>query len=165
MVNNELIKKYYYNPEIGFQSADKLYRKIRVDNPDAGITLKQVQEFIKNQETAQVYKRNVKPQFNQTLVAGFGNVQMDLLDLNVYKGSNSGYKYVLLVIDIYSRMLFARPLKSKSVREVFDAFLSIRRGFVLVGYDIVNVVSDYGSEFKNKYFLGYYKEHGEINTF
>ncbi len=153
---NEILKKYYYNPETGFQSYAKLYKKVKIDFPH--ITIKQVKDFIKDQESAQVYSRNVKPQFNQTLVAGFGCVQMDLLDLNIYKGHNNRYRYILLVVDIYSRMLFALPLRTKGAKECFDAFISIRGEFVKAGYDIVNVVSDYGSEFKNKYFLDYYKE-------
>lgn len=51
--------------------------------------------------------------------------QADLMDLSQYSRTNGGYTFVLMNIDIFSRYLWARPLKSKSGRDVRDAFKDI----------------------------------------
>ena len=40
----------YYDPKTGFQSVDKLYRKLE----DKGITRNQIKDFINNQEVHQI---------------------------------------------------------------------------------------------------------------
>lgn len=47
-----------------------------------------------------------------------GVYQMDLLDLSNYANRNNGYKFLLTVIDVYSRYAYVFPLKSKSPAEV-----------------------------------------------
>lgn len=42
------------------------------------------------------------------------NIQMDLLDLNSLSKYNSGFKYIAVVIDVYSRYLWAYSMKKKS---------------------------------------------------
>ena len=39
-----------------------------------------------------------------------------------YAGENDGYKYLLVVIDIFSRYGWVQPLKDKSSNEVIKAF-------------------------------------------
>ena len=54
----DFLKKLYYDPVSGFQSATKLYKKVR----EAGykkLTLKQVQEWLNNQFTQQVHQQQV----------------------------------------------------------------------------------------------------------
>jgi hypothetical protein len=49
---NKILKKFYYDPELGLMSPQKLYNKIHDDYPN--ITLKNIQEFISNQSTNQI---------------------------------------------------------------------------------------------------------------
>ena len=86
---NELIRKAYYDPKIGLQSADKLYRKLKVKTPK--ITLKLVKEFINKQAVAQIHQQKVKPEFNQIMAFGLGELQIDLLDLSHYARENKTY--------------------------------------------------------------------------
>ena len=53
---DEIIKKTFYDPQIGLQSADKLYYKLKSKD----ITKKQITEFLKKQEVQQMHKQ-VKP--------------------------------------------------------------------------------------------------------
>ena len=48
----ELLRSKYYDPKTGFVSAQKLYQKVK----GRGVTLKQVQQWLSNQETVQVQK-------------------------------------------------------------------------------------------------------------
>ena len=40
-----------------------------------------------------------------------------------------GYKYILLVIDVFSKHMYARPLKDKSAKTVGEAFEDIYNEF------------------------------------
>ena len=45
----DIIKQTYNDPEFGLQSAEKLFLKLR----NKGITKKQIDDFLKKQETSQ----------------------------------------------------------------------------------------------------------------
>ncbi|GJQ77472.1 hypothetical protein Trydic_g23126 [Trypoxylus dichotomus] len=47
--------------------------------------------------------------------------QADLMEFLPYVRENNGYKYVLIVIDCFSKYLWSRALKDKSANEVKDA--------------------------------------------
>ena len=49
----------------------------------------------------------------------------DLADFGKYKRVNRGYRYILVVLDTWSRYAFARPLKRKTGAEVANAFQDI----------------------------------------
>jgi transposase InsO family protein len=40
------------------------------------------------------------------------NAQMDIYDLSKYKNYNKGFKYILTVIDVFSRKVFIEPMKN-----------------------------------------------------
>jgi transposase InsO family protein len=44
--------------------------------------------------------------------------QADLMDLPSLADHNDGYKFILLIIDCFSRFIWTRPLKSKTSSEV-----------------------------------------------
>ena len=46
----------------------------------------------------------------------------DLVDMQAYSRENRGYKYILMVIDVFSKYGWAIPLKSKTASEVTGAF-------------------------------------------
>jgi len=46
------------------------------------------------------------------------------MDLS-YMPEYNGYKYFLLVIDVFSKHMYTRPLKDKSAKAVGDAFKDI----------------------------------------
>lgn len=51
--------------------------------------------------------------------------QIDLIDLTNLSKQNDGYKYVLMVVDIFSKVGYAAPLKSKVAKEVATAMEGI----------------------------------------
>lgn len=51
--------------------------------------------------------------------------QADLADFQKYSKVNKNYKYVLFVIDAYSKYLWIKPLKDKTAKNVTDAFEKI----------------------------------------
>ena len=119
------ISSLYYNPETGFQSATKLYRKAK--ELGLKVTQKQVTEFIKNQETAQLNKQSTKKEvYNKIIAYGVNDIwQSDLMDFQALSKFNKGYKWLLTIIDIYSRYAWCIPLKTKSTDNVREAFIEL----------------------------------------
>ena len=56
----------------------------------------------------------------------------DLIDMQAFSKDNNGIKYLLTVMDIFSKFVWIIPLKRKTVQEVANAFSMIlkerRRG-------------------------------------
>ena len=70
----------------------------------------------------------------------------DIADLSSLAGENDKYRYILVVIDIFSRYLWLEPLRTKTGKEVLNAFKSIcARGVVPK-----KLCTDSGAEFKFK---------------
>lgn len=97
--------------------------------------------------------RQVRKNFprRRTEIRAFNETyQIDLLELIPYARFNKGYKYVLVVIDTYSKFLWTKALKSKTGIEVSRAMESILktngRG------PPINIQSDQGREFYSSEF-------------
>lgn len=71
--------------------------------------------------------------------------QADLVEMIPYSSFNKGYKYILVVINCFSKFVFALPLKSKTAQEVTVAMEKI-----LKQQTPVNLQTDGGREFFNK---------------
>ena len=70
--------------------------------------------------------------------------QMDLADLQPLARHNQGTKYILTVIDLFSKYAFVRPLKNKSGPVVLEAIKNI---IEQSGREPDNIQSDQGTEF------------------
>ena len=51
--------------------------------------------------------------------------QADLVDMSPYASENNGFKFLLTVIDIFSKFAYAVPLKSKCADDVSAGMKSI----------------------------------------
>jgi len=163
-MSEEELKKIYYNPETGYQSANKLYKKIHNEHPK--VTLKQVQNFINKQYTAQVNRQEKKPkEFSSIVAAGpRNNYQVDIIVYDRYEYNH--YKYILCVIDVYSRYAAVRAMTNRELPTIIEKFEDIMNE---MGYP-KNLNAD--NEFNKKAFNDLMKEHnvqtwysevGEIN--
>ena len=74
----------------------------------------------------------------------------DLVDMQYYSSSNKGYKYILMVIDIFSKYGWGEPLKNKKGLTIAKAFRKIWKsnGQKTSKY----LWTDKGREFDNKIF-------------
>ena len=75
-------------------------------------------------------------------------VQSDLIDMQKLSTKNSGYNFILVVIDCFSKQLWTRPLKSKRGQETADALRSI---FESMLHPVQSIIFDEGLEYLNKY--------------
>ena len=71
---------------------------------------------------------------------------------------NAGNRYILMVIDIFSRYGWARPLKRKTPSEVVNALKSV---FATSGRKpLMYLQTDQGKEFENKQVREFLQLHG-----
>ena len=70
-------------------------------------------------------KRRLK-QTSSVNVGGIYHVwQADLVDMQAYASKNEGYRYILTVIDVFSKYGWAEAIKTKTCRKPLIGFLSI----------------------------------------
>jgi hypothetical protein len=74
-----------------------------------------------------------------------------------YSKENSGYNYLLTVIDCFSKYAWGKPIKNKSADEIIKSFDEIFKE-----RKPVKLQTDKGKEFKNKKFQSFLKEHNVI---
>jgi len=88
-------------------------------------------------------------------------IQCDLMDLSKYQEFNDGYCQILTAINCFTKFAYARPLKTKTAKEVTSAMGSIlKEVFPMVR----NIQVDKGTEFYNKQFKALMKKYN-INLY
>ena len=68
----------------------------------------------------------------------------DLAQLDQYARENRGFKYILVVIDCFSKFLWTKPLKSKTGVEITKAMIAIFKQSKRIPK---NIVTDNGKEY------------------
>ena len=116
-----LLDQLYYDPKIGFESDDKLYKKAHEINDH--ITHEDVDEFLDEQTVPQVTKPLDRENEFDTIESPSvrNNYEMDIMFLPS-PNFNNNYKYLLTCIDIYSRYCFVKAMTNKEGDNVFNAF-------------------------------------------
>ena len=104
--------------------------------------------WLREQDTYNLH-RPVRRKFprGQIITSGIDQqFQADLIDVGRYAGQNDGTRYILTVIDCFSRYAWARPLKRKDGLAVASALTDIFARGRIPKY----IQSDRGKEFLNK---------------
>jgi len=84
----------------------------------------------------------------------------DLVIMNQFSSENDGFKYMINVIDTFSKYAFSEPLKTKSGLEVAKAFATIIKKAKNVNHKPPKLLHvDKGLEFRNKDFKKVLQEH------
>lgn len=124
-----------------------------------------------SKEKLQLVKELHKPirknfQRRRTIIKGLDDLwQIDLIEMGRFTSSNKKFRYILVVIDCFSKYVWCRALKTKSALDVTRAFESIlKEGVVRCPR---NVQSDQGKEFFNTNFNQLMKKYNinHYNTF
>lgn len=82
--------------------------------------------------------------------------EADLTDLGIIKEFNDNITFMLVVVDVFSKFAFARPLKSKNMVDVTIAFRSILESSKRCPR---NLHTDKGTDFHNKQMKKMYNEY------
>jgi transposase InsO family protein len=126
MTWQDTLEKIYKDPShpASFSGPSKLYKYVKHKT-----TLKQVKEWLKSQPTYTMHKpvRNNFPR-NKVIVNGIDDQwDMDLMDMQNISNYNNGYRFILIAIDVFSRYVWAIPLKSKNAQDMEQAIINILR--------------------------------------
>ena len=84
-------------------------------------------------------------------------VQSDLIDMQKYSQKNSGFNYILVVIDCFSKFLWCVPLKNKTAKETGTGLRSILNS---MQFPVQTMIFDQGLEYVNFIVQNLLKERG-----
>jgi len=92
------------------------------------VTLKQAQDFVRGQSTAQVFGPPPRSQGKVTSPELNDRWQCDLMDFKTRSPEkNRGFRAALLCVDVFSRQALAEPVTTKTAAEVAAAFERLLR--------------------------------------
>jgi Integrase core domain. len=115
------------------------------------LNINEIMSNVKRQVVNELHKsarRNFRRR--RTIIKEFGDLwQVDLAEMQGFAKENKGLRYILIVIDCYSKYVWAKPLKNKTATEVHNAMKSILRE---AAYSAKHLQSDFGKEFYNRHF-------------
>ena len=147
---DEEIKRNYKEPghPISFANAKTIYNYYNKEFP-----LKRIENILKSLESHSIHKEFHKGEQNISF-ARFKRYQFQIdlcfiLDLAEW---NDGVKYLLTVIDCFTRYAFVRPLKEKNSQSVLRGFQDIIES---LNEKPKIIVCDKGNEFINRNFKDY----------
>ena len=152
---DERLKELYYSTDDtgSYGGVERLYRRA-VEDQVPHITRNAVREFLSRQRAYTLYKpaRRHFPR-NRIYVGSIDKQwQADLADMVGLQRDNNGNRYILTVIDVFSKFAWSVPVKNKDGKSILDAFKS-----VLTSADPrkpERLQTDKGKEFFNREFKG-----------
>lgn len=158
---SDALAKLYYDPESPASYAS--IRKLAKYAAQHGITEKQCEAWLQGQDAYTMHRKVVK-QFQRTkyLVLTMNDIwQADLCVMNTLSKYNDGIRYLLFVIDCFSRFLYVIPMQQKTAVATCDAFEALFRGSV---EKPKNFMVDQGGEFLN-YKIKKFMEKHKVNYY
>ena len=112
-----------------YESAARVWESINEEGNPLGLSKDQVKQWLMTQP---VYARhrNVKHNFRrQKILMNEMDEQWDtdLMDLHMLSRKNKGFKYIAIFIDLFSRFLWAEPVKAKTGKEMLRVMKRVFR--------------------------------------
>ena len=156
-----LLEKAYFTPgQAGsFTSPQTLRNNIKKQKSKKGKSIKtpslqQIQQWLLEKRPYTLHRpARRKYPMKKVIVSGVNTqLQGDLIDMQPWASKNDDKKYILIVIDCFSRYAYVRPLPSKHGNLVAEALLSIiDEAEERIDRKIKRIQVDEGKEFYNKH--------------
>ncbi|XP_053392046.1 uncharacterized protein LOC128554760 [Mercenaria mercenaria] len=148
--NGKTIKRIDFDPShpASFSGPQKLYKAVKEEGKYF-IGMHRIRKFLHNQEAYSLHKP-VRRRFQRNHVVSSGKDDLwmaDLIDTVKFEKWNKGYKYILLVIDTFSKYVWLKPLKQKTGNDMTEAFKDI---FTNSGRMPKRLITDKSQEFRAK---------------
>ena len=138
------------------EKLNKLYTDIKsVPNYSSKIT-----DFLRSNELHSKFKIIKKHKFPRRRVIARFPFEIFMADLIEYQNdyrNNNGYRFILVIIDCFTKMLYAAPMKRKNKESSLHAFEKIFEKFDRYP---VNIVTDDGKEFYNDPVQNFFMSYG-----
>ena len=139
---------YYDKKKPGAFSGATTFRRT-AQNP-------KVKNWLSTQDTYTLHKP-VRRRFPRRKIVVAGpkqQFQADLIDFSYLQKYNGGFKFILVVIDVFSKYVYVECMKNKTSQSVITAFSKILKRS---GY-FSSLQTDLGTEFTNKAFQSWLKD-------
>ena len=152
----DYLRKVYYNSgnPASYGGVDKLYRFAKSDGQN--ISKGRIKTWLSSQDVYTKHKP-IRHNFKRTRVVVPTKLYQfdgDTVSMVRYEKSNSGYKYILILIDILSRYAWTHPLKTLTGKEMTRALK------ITITKKPQKIRVDSGSEFANSQVKSYLKSKG-----
>lgn len=149
----EKILHNLYYVDLFMFGRDKIFKHPKIEA--AGISRRQVAEWLSKQEVHQIFSPARAPRDAQPTVAHapYSQLEVDLMDMSTL--ADDGYHWILTAIDLYTKRAWAQPLKDKTSKEAAIGMLAI---LSTMKEPPMSIRSDNGSEFINSEFEDVLKE-------
>jgi hypothetical protein len=111
--------------EYGYPSLAKLIAIVKAKakkDSEEPPTSKDIKKFYDEQVVGEVFKKLQKKK-NGMIFSLYPDMiyQLDLVDMSKYDDTNEGFKWIAMIVDVYSRYLWAFPVKNKEARTMTEA--------------------------------------------
>ena len=149
------LEQLYYNPKspAAYAGEQALYKLAKQSSKK--VKLQDVRDWLRKQQTYTLHKP-IRKKFlrRKTVVAGIDTQwQADLADLSKLSKFNDKHRYLLCIIDVFSKYAWVVPIKDKTGKTLVIAFKSVLKS----GRSPKSLQTDKGTEFKNKEFQNFLK--------
>ena len=104
------LKDKFYNARTGLLNAIEFKKQNKLTT-----TLKNIQQFLKQQEVTQIFKKPEKVKFYYPITANYPNeiMQLDLADFSNISSVNNNITFLLVAVDVFTRKAYVIPMKTK----------------------------------------------------
>ena len=155
------LSSVYFNPQDtgSFGGVNRLYQSAKKIYP--AITPKHVKDWLAGKLEYTLYKDARKTwERNRIFVSQIDEQwECDLLDVSYDSRKNKGIKYLLVMIDVFSKYLFVKPLKNKKADLIVKSFEEV---FKESGRIPKKIRTDRGLEFENQKFRKMCDDHNIV---
>ena len=150
---NEVLSQLFEDPLYKQTSVPRFHN--RVSSKYEGISQSMIEKFLESQRTAQLFRKPVRTEVTPIkTLRPLDQIQIDYVDLEKSTHANLGNRYLLNVIDHFSKMAFSYPCKS---RDSDEATMHMRK---LFESGVVPSVLHADNEFISKSLKALCKEYG-----
>ena len=120
----DLLKSQYFNTRhpIAYAGVDKVYKWFKQNG--YSLSRSKIRNWLESLEDYSVHQPVKRRFIRKRVISPYPGymIDADMAFYIKYANRNDGYKYTLLCIDVFSRFVWATPLKSKKPGELIEAF-------------------------------------------
>lgn len=150
----QFLEEYYYNIQnpAAYTTPDKLYQALK-SNKSFKFTKYFISKWLRRQDAYTLQRQVRKPKKLPNIRVSGINVQwsMDLMDVQNLSKENDGVRFLLILIDSFSKYLRIVALKQKTAAVVLNGIQQVFES----GVQCKKIRSDRGSEFRNNLLRNY----------
>ena len=156
----EYLKRIWYDHKhpASYAGPDKLHRLVKTEGKfKIGHT--KIKQWLQDQNSHGLSRNLVRKFPRNRYAVNTIDSLWEMADVSNIRSHSQNYKYLLFVIDVFSRYLWIQPITEKTTKSVINALK-----IVLRSRKLNSIKSDKGSEFKNKEVRSFLKKE-DIHTF